>query len=147
MNCSLPDRVQGRSVHFPWARSQLELEPLCGGYYRWPTRGQTLLICRGNPLVSDVCNDASSSLHQPLNIIEEFGSYPGVRINWDKSVLLPLYPSCSKIDMGSPLCWMNSPTLPMDINHLSPRLILTLLTYMKNIYIFFARILLETPKQ
>lgn len=41
--------------------------------------------------------DASSSLQTALDLINRFGGYSGIRINWDKSVLFPLHPSTPRV--------------------------------------------------
>lgn len=49
--------------------------------------------------------DASASLKAALAIIDKFGHFSGIKINWNKLVLFPLHPSIPLIDTGTPLQW------------------------------------------
>lgn len=53
-------------------------------------------------------NDVSSLLPAALQLVNEFGSYSEVRVNWDKSLIYPLNPARPKPPMQSPLVWVDS---------------------------------------
>lgn len=51
--------------------------------------------------------DASDSLVAALEIIDQFGSFSGIRINWAKSLLFPLSQSVSSPTVQTPLTWVS----------------------------------------
>lgn len=51
---------------------------------------------------------ASTSLHKAISILNRFGEFSGIHINWDKSVLFPLYPRSTAPDTQTQLQWVES---------------------------------------
>lgn len=48
--------------------------------------------------------NASTSLPAAMQIIETYGTYSGLQINWQKSALMPLYPQeCNHTAVDNPL--------------------------------------------
>lgn len=47
--------------------------------------------------------DASTSLSSALEIINQYGSFSGIRINWSKSIIFSLSPGLPDVDPSSPL--------------------------------------------
>ena len=46
--------------------------------------------------------DTEQSLVKAMNIVEEFGSFTGLEINWGKSELLPVDPIRETVPLGMP---------------------------------------------
>lgn len=74
------------------------------GVANWEARRKIGAICRQCPAI--YLNDTGPSFQAALKLFKTFGDFPGICINWSKSVLFPLDDQASAFASPSPLRWV-----------------------------------------